>query len=363
MSCYIVAGVTGTGKSNIIKMIKEENGNNFTTLLVDDLVTSNSQYKTNVNSIIENIPTNAKAMSELINSDPSFYTKFNDIYWKSRKDTGCKLIKQTNESDVDINGNCTKDNKGYYSKPKHKKGIAGCDKTFDNMLFDSVCKNRGIIYETTANSFSSFSWIFEYLSNYKINIYFTFLNDIDKLYNRNVNRGIQNTIEYLNNKSKPAPRFPKVSERLLVKGYLNYLETVKDTIYTIEKLNESREKKIELRFYNTDVPKGENAIRIIETDIIKMIDIFIEKLRPSNHKTLVERKELAQKFKLATQPNFSIKKQNSNITYVENNSQFKIINFLNKNKKSQKIHNQPKSIKTYTRKRRGNYIKQMFGRK
>lgn len=338
MKCYIVVGVTGSGKSNIIKMIKNENKETeFTSLIVDDMLTSNSAYKQDVNNILQKrgITTNnsKNTMRNKINKD--YYNNFEKAYWKARKSKGCEVNINPINNDNGINSECTKDDKtGYYYKKTDIKSQLGCDKKFDNMLFNSICRNRGIIYENTGRNYNSFEWIFKYLTNYTINIYFTFLNDIDKLYDRNVERGIENTIEYLKNKNKFAPRFPKVNKILIAETYLGYLNTVKDTI---EKIKELNNEKIKLRFYNTDVKKGNDAILITEKElqIGNLIDTYTKELNKLKLIDIIAKRKINRNI----QPNGLTLRKRKN---------------MNKTKVLKR-----KSTKSKF-KRRGNYLKNMF---
>lgn len=284
ITCFVI-GVTGTGKSNIIKLIEHENSSKiFNKLLIDDFVTMNKDYKNKVNNILSFIETPPtpnvinKQITNKIAHNTKFFNSFEKSYWASRGETGCKQYTQKNmKVPENNNGSCNYRNSNkYLSKKTNKKSPAGCSKAFNNIFYNSICKNTSIIYENVGRSYSSFSWAFPHLQNYTIIIYFTFCNDMNKLYKRNVNRGTLNTIEYLKNKNKnPAPRFAKMNINSLINTYLNYLNTVKDTIIEVNNNNSIPDnKKIKIKFYNTDVNKGDPPKEInLKDNMSELIEI------------------------------------------------------------------------------------------
>jgi hypothetical protein len=281
--CCFVIGVTGTGKSNIIKLIEEEHDDKqFNKLLIDDFVTMNTNYKKQVNNIISfiNSQNNNNTITKKIKEktlNNNYFNSFEKSYWKTRTVSGCTKNNQSINKLTNNNGSCKHRNSSkYLSKLTNKKSEAGCSKEFNNIFYNSICKKTSIIYENVGRSYNSFSWAFPYLKDYTIIIYFSFCNNMKKLYNRNINRGIINTLEYLKNKNKnPAPRFAKMNMDTLIKTYLNYLETVKDTIIKVRHHNSIEpNNKIKIKLYNTNVNKGEppNEI-IIDDNDLKLIEI------------------------------------------------------------------------------------------
>jgi len=198
----LTIGLTGTGKSNINKMIREKNNGNTKELLVDNYVTSNSSYKKKVNKIInsKNIKNN------------TFYKNMENAYFSTRK-TGCEHFENDNIL-----------NKGRTALIGSQ---LGCDKKFDYDMFLALKSNKNIIYETTGRGFGSISWVFNIIPRmYNIQLVFVLFNDLNVLSERNIKRGTNSLNNYKKNKTKNAPRFPKADIDTFKNSFKLLLETI-----------------------------------------------------------------------------------------------------------------------------------------
>jgi len=212
-------GLTGSGKSKINEMIESENkklnSQKTTFLLLDDYITSNGNYKKNVNGI-----------NRTLKKTANWYNKFHNAYMKS-KDYGCI------ENPYNLPNPNLQTNRANLKTAKNTllKTQKGCSKKFDTEFFRALKDNENIVYESIGRSFDSISWVFPILPpNYTIKLVFLLFNDLDVLKERIDSRGNANLKVYEDNKTKPAPRYPDSSLPNLKASLSNLLSTLKEAL-------------------------------------------------------------------------------------------------------------------------------------
>jgi hypothetical protein len=224
----ITSGATGSGKSTIWQLIqKKYNLNaNINSVLIDDLIESNKNYKDLVDAIIKKYCTNIELCDELknkiINPDSEILKNFHNIYYKIRKGEYCE-----NQQSVKVI----------------------CEHLNDTILLSYIKDNKNILFETTGEN--NINWLFEpkinnmqtdILDNY--DIYHIFIKaSCDILINRNKTRAIDQFQKYISNKEK-GPRLPDISPKIFnekikkiesnFEYYKNYYNSLNGNIKLLE---------------------------------------------------------------------------------------------------------------------------------
>ena len=232
----LTIGLTGSGKSNINKIIRQKNIGNTKELLVDNYVTSNSSYKNQVNKII----------SSTTIQNETFYTNMEKAYFNTRQ-KGCEHFENNNIL-----------NKGRTTLIGSQ---LGCDKKFDYDMFLALKTNKNIIYETNCRKgFESISWIFNIVPRmYKIQLVFVLFNDLKVLSDRNIKRGTNSLNNYKKNKTKNAPRFPKADIDTFKTSFKLILDTIESSILY-------NEHPLHIIIYENNVPRGKDPILLYNSD-------------------------------------------------------------------------------------------------
>ena len=223
---FIIAGPTGSGKSNLVKKISsymelnysDNEIENFVHIVIDKLVENSKGYKNKIKNIIENSCRNEYNVSldnchiliDNINKlDQSLLQKFDAAYYTSRKNLDCN-------SGIDLINYHDGEN---------------CDTVNDNNFDEGLKNKKNIIFETTGETIPA--WIFAFykdkLQDYNIVMAWSFA-DINILINRNKRRAFHDIKNFINsNYTTSAPRLPDVREKI-------YIEKVKNIVINFEKI-------------------------------------------------------------------------------------------------------------------------------
>ncbi len=201
----LTAGQTGSGKSSLLEKIKKHLGLEIQPikLFIDDYIENRELTKQNVNELLIEIIKNILKQDEEKFSVEVLYQKFNEIYFRSRKEKGC-----------------LKDN-----------SIHNCDEILDLELKTHLESNKDILLETTG--LNPPKWIFtnEEFSNidhYTVILAYSVV-QLCELYIRIRKRFIASLQTYLSDtKSHPAPRLPSLSD-----DFIENTEKIIHMLFTI----------------------------------------------------------------------------------------------------------------------------------
>ena len=203
--CMILtAGPTGSGKSDLTQIALEllystQTIPKCTKFLVDDLVEKSDLYKEKINALIEKFGCD-KSISEgkcdLKNPSSSILKHFEEAYMSTRKVGPCNSV--IPES---------------------------CNDVFKSRIKAAISDGKNISIETTGSKLP-----LEYINlvdMLKYNVVFVYsLVSFGALLGRNIDRASKNMTSYLNDRTKPGPRLPDVSEKQFKKATSVIIQTI-----------------------------------------------------------------------------------------------------------------------------------------
>jgi len=203
--CMILtAGPTGSGKSDLTQIALEllystQGLPKCKKFLVDDLVEKSDLYKKKIDDIIEKFGCD-KSISEgdcnLINPSPTILKHFEEAYMSTRKVGPCNSL-----------------------NPEP------CNDIFKSSIKAAISDGKNISIETTGSKIPLDYVNLVDLSKYNI-VFVYSLVSFDALLGRNTNRASKNMTTYLNDKTKPGPRLPDVSEKEFKKNTSLIIQTI-----------------------------------------------------------------------------------------------------------------------------------------
>lgn len=222
---FFSIGMTGAGKSTLNKMIEKESknkGQNIKTLMIDDHIMANANYKKTVRAILTDPNHPVKSYKNL---NSSVYKKFSTAYFGARR-SGCPNYNIQPNTGTNKNATALRKTFGI----KNGKG-RGCNAIFDYDLFNALQKRHNVLYEQTGNSLLDIGWVLKAIPpEYKINMYYLLFSDLSELLKRNNKRGFNNANKFLLNNSAPAPRFPEMNIEMLKLQFENMLGQLEKAI-------------------------------------------------------------------------------------------------------------------------------------
>ena len=186
----ITNGPTGSGKSGLVtKVINRYNlSEDYTKLLIDDLVENNDHYKDAIDNYIQQTCDSKRelcdALSErLKNPDDDTYRAFGDMYFETRE--------------------------GYYCGAVDEK--AKCSDWLDGLLGAAISQGQNIVFETVGTHYVD--WLIKMLKGREYRVIYAFtLLDFCENVRRNKIRASSQMEDYIKDRTKPAPRLPDVRE-------------------------------------------------------------------------------------------------------------------------------------------------------
>jgi hypothetical protein len=268
----VTLGVTGSGKGSIFKKIKHKLnekatktsfiGQNFASktndndifyeFLIDDLVESVDQFKTNTNKRInKKLNKNIKSLTlknvESLTTNNGLLEDMTNIYFKYRKKKPC-VSEKIQKS---------------YQKPY--KG--SCDVYLDEKLYEAINNKKNIIFETQGLDTGFMKWLkgIKGIEEYKMILVWSIV-DMNELKNRNIQR-TQKQLEV----SEPI-RLPDIREEVLYKKLVQQMTTFIELL--IMKKNKSEDLMKDTELMMIDNNSKESKIYSYENNLSEMIDIL-----------------------------------------------------------------------------------------
>ena len=267
----VTLGVTGSGKGSIFEKIKDNKlnkgakresfiGQNFTKknddifyeFLIDDLVESVEQFKTNTNKRInkklnKNINSLTHENVESLTTNNGLLEDMTNSYFKYRKEKPCDSEKIQKS----------------YQKPY--KG--SCDVYLDKKLYEAIKNKKNIIFETQGLDTSFMKWLKEIkgIEEYKMILVWSIV-DMNELIKRNIQR-TQKQLEV----SEPI-RLPDIREEVLYKKLVQQMITFLELL--IMKKNKSEDLMKDTELMMIDNNSKESKIYSYENNLSEMIDIL-----------------------------------------------------------------------------------------
>ena len=190
--------------------------NDYTKILIDDLVENDPKYKAKVKNIIEKVKIECKEDADCIKNaynDPNtiktpknidLLKEFGDSYFEVRKSKGCGT-----------------DNSNDDSKQT-------CDDLNDQNLKKAVTENKRVVFESTGSYIPTWLLNKEYITD-EYNIVFSYtLVNLKQLIKRNKSRAITSIQKFNDDNNNPAPRLPDISEEKFGKAVLQIKTTLID---------------------------------------------------------------------------------------------------------------------------------------
>ena len=263
----VTLGVTGSGKGSIFKKIKHKLnkkatkrsfiGQNFASktndndifyeFLIDDLVESVEQFKTNTNDkISESLNKNINLLStenvESLTSNNGLLKDMTNIYFHHRKSKPCRST-------------------------KIKKNYKGsCDSYLDKKLYEAINNKKNIIFETQGLDTGFMEWLnrIKGIEKYKMILVWSIV-DMNELKNRNIQR-TQKQLEV----SEPI-RLPDIREEVLYKKLFQLKVTFLELLIM---KNESEGIMKDTELMMIDNNSEETKIYSDENNLSEMIDIL-----------------------------------------------------------------------------------------
>jgi hypothetical protein len=231
MSDYfiITAGPTGSGKTKLVDETLKVLGIQHEPVkkyLIDDYVESDPRYKSRVKEIINEVETECSkkggaTLQECVKNayehpSPELFEKFKTAYFETRKQGCSERCKKRKEVD--------------------KIDCEGCNIAL-NLNLKNLSKNNSpskvAVFETTGMSIPM--WILKdttYVpAHSKIVIAYSLVG-LRELVKRNKHRAYQSILEFKQNRSKPAPRLPDVSEQVF-RGVVGRIREVLLDLYRL----------------------------------------------------------------------------------------------------------------------------------
>jgi hypothetical protein len=194
----IVSGPTASGKGSLpAKVIEYATLNNrgFESILIDNLVEQNPDYKNKVREYIEELKIKAGSDEKLelmfLQPTVDMLKKFKDIYYGARTKSSCLRGKGTV---------CQSDNQ-----------CMTCDVLNDTKLKQAFNNKKNIVFETTGEVWPD--WLFNFSDNIvKYNVIVAWpIVELCELLKRNKNRAIKSLKDFMHEPPEgPPPRLPDI---------------------------------------------------------------------------------------------------------------------------------------------------------
>jgi len=184
----ITNGLTGSGKSGLVDKVIAHCGLNkgYNKYFIDDLIEGNAHYKASVDSLVKNMCGQKMELcgalrDKLLDPDEEIIKEFNKVYWETRRGRYCGM------------------------------GAGSCEEAL-NGLVDSAIKNKeNMVFETTGSYYVE--WLLEKLPKDTYRVYYAFtLVEFCENLDRNKLRAVKSMREYVQDRGKPAPRLPDITE-------------------------------------------------------------------------------------------------------------------------------------------------------
>jgi adenylate kinase family enzyme len=174
----ITCGPTGSGKTSLAEQTAALlNISDYDTLLIDDVIENNADYKQRVDEILQ---TCSDPKTCLSNPTPELYEKFTKAYFATRK------------------------------LPNKECADQSCDDYFNEKIKKSLNASRNVVFESTCGYYPA--WLLKDYAPESYDIVFSYsLVSLCNLIKRNSSRAETQLQRYLSDRTKnPAPRLPDV---------------------------------------------------------------------------------------------------------------------------------------------------------